>query len=104
MFSGSTSSLTGMLSQVYFLISGIRMPDTSSLSKPFSYLVRISSDSGANSIFIVRHHKPTDFTAGQRMPASVLLNYKDGAYAIDSAYHEKDDPEKNVLTWLVSLL
>ena len=36
------------------------------------------------------------------MPATVRLNYKDGVYAIDSAYGEKDDPEKNVLTWLVS--
>ena len=33
----------------------------------------------------------------------MLLNHKDGAYAIDSAYSEKDDPEKNVLTWLVGL-
>ena len=37
------------------------------------------------------------------MPASVLLNYKDGVYAIDSAYNESDDPDKNVLVWLVSL-
>ena len=48
------------------------------------------------------HTKPGDFTPGQRMPASVLLNYKDGVYAIDSAYNERDDPDKNVLTWLVS--
>ena len=36
------------------------------------------------------------------MPASVLLNYKDGVYAIDSAYSGGSDPDKNVLTWLVS--
>lgn len=36
------------------------------------------------------------------MPASVLLNYKDGVYAIDSYSPEYDDPDKNVLTWLVS--
>lgn len=41
MFGGSTSSLTGMLSQVYFLISGIRIPDTSPLSRPFLYMVRV---------------------------------------------------------------
>lgn len=93
-----------MLSQVYFLISGIRMPDTSSLSKPFSYLVCLFLVVLMLTLLTVRHHKPADFTPGQRMPASVLLNYKDGAYAIDSAYHEKDDPEKNVLTWLVSFL
>jgi hypothetical protein len=42
MFCGSTSSLTGMLSQVYFLISGNRPPDTSSLSGPFRHMVRVS--------------------------------------------------------------
>lgn len=36
------------------------------------------------------------------MPATVLLNYKDGVYAIDSHSPEYDDPDKNVLTWLVS--
>lgn len=41
MFGGSTSSLTGMLSQVYFLISGMRTPDTSPLSQPFYYMVRV---------------------------------------------------------------
>lgn len=45
--------------------------------------------------------KPADFTLGQRMPASVVLNYEDGVYAIDSTHSEKDDPDKNVLTWLV---
>ena len=49
-----------------------------------------------------RHTKPRDFTAGQRMPASVLLNHKDGVYAIDPGSGEKDDPEKIVLPWLVS--
>lgn len=53
-------------------------------------------------LFTLQHTKPGDFTPGQRMPATVCLNYKDGVYAIDSAYGEKDDPEKNVLTWLVS--
>jgi len=37
------------------------------------------------------------------MPATVRLNYKDGTYAIDSAPDERDDPDKNVLIWLVSL-
>jgi len=55
------------------------------------------------SLLTLRHVKPGDFTPGQRMPASVVLNYKDGVYAIDSGYSERDDPDKNVLTWLVSL-
>ena len=37
------------------------------------------------------------------MPATVRLNYNDGVYAIDSAPGEQDDPDKNVLVWLVSL-
>jgi len=40
-FAGSTSSLTGMLSQVYFLISGTRAPDASFLSRAFQSMVRI---------------------------------------------------------------
>lgn len=35
------------------------------------------------------------------MPVSVLLNYKDGVYAIDSVHNDADDPDKNILTWLV---
>ena len=47
------------------------------------------------------HPKPADFTPGQRMPTSVVLKYKEGVYAIDSAGNGRVDPEKNVLTWLV---
>lgn len=35
------------------------------------------------------------------MPATVLLDYRDGVYAIDSRSTEWDDPDKNILTWLV---
>ena len=35
------------------------------------------------------------------MPATVSLNYKNGVYAIDSRSTEWDDPDKNILTWLV---
>ncbi|KAF9468569.1 mitochondrial protein Pet127-domain-containing protein [Collybia nuda] len=83
-FAGSTSSLTGILSQIYFLISGNRNVDTSVLSNVFA-------------------REPKSFTPGQRMPSSVLFNYKDGVYAIDSA----GDPalaDKNILTWLGTLL
>lgn len=35
------------------------------------------------------------------MPAAVKLIYRDGVYAIDALSGEYDDPDKNVLTWLV---
>ncbi|PWN54077.1 Pet127-domain-containing protein [Violaceomyces palustris] len=64
-FSGSTSSMTGLLSQCYFLISAWRDPDTSGFTSPFSSM-------------------PSNFSMGARLPASVKLEYKDGRYAIDS--------------------
>ena len=36
MFAGSTSSVTGMLSQIYFLISGDKQVDTRTLSWSFT--------------------------------------------------------------------
>ncbi|KAJ7212191.1 mitochondrial protein Pet127-domain-containing protein [Mycena pura] len=82
MFAGSTSSLTGLLGHCYFLISGHKTVDISCLSKSF-------------------YHEDKNFTPGQRMPTSVLFNYKDGVYAIDS---DSEDSSKNVLTWLGTLL
>ncbi|KAJ7505395.1 mitochondrial protein Pet127-domain-containing protein [Mycena galericulata] len=81
-FAGSTSSLTGMLSHCYFLISEHKTVDISSLSQNF-------------------RNEEKNFTPGQRMPTSVLFNYKDGIYAIDS---DSEDSSKNVLTWLGTLL
>ncbi|KAJ7288412.1 mitochondrial protein Pet127-domain-containing protein [Mycena rebaudengoi] len=82
LFAGSTSSLTGMLSHCYFLMSDHKEVDISSLSQAFS-----------------REEK--NFTPGQRMPVSVIFNYKDGVYAIDS---DSEDSSKNYLTWLGTLL
>nr|GAT60363.1 predicted protein [Mycena chlorophos] len=82
MFAGSTSSLSGMLSHCYFLISEHREVDISSLSEVFQ-------------------REDKTFTPGQRMPTSVIFNYKDGTYAIDS---DSDDTTKNILTWLGTLL
>ncbi|KAF7346212.1 hypothetical protein MSAN_01848100 [Mycena sanguinolenta] len=82
MFAGSTSSLTGMLSHCYFLMSEHKPVDISSLSQHFS-------------------QEEKNFTPGQRMPTSVIFNYKDGVYAIDS---DSEDTSKNVLTWLGTLL
>ncbi|KAG6335961.1 hypothetical protein ID866_3114 [Astraeus odoratus] len=83
-FVGSTSSLTGLLSHIYFLVSGDREVDTSPLSRAFA-------------------HEPATFTPGQRMPTSVILNYKDGVYSIDA---DKVNilAEKNVLTWMGTML
>ncbi|TFK40597.1 mitochondrial protein Pet127-domain-containing protein [Crucibulum laeve] len=83
-YAGSTSSLSGMLSQIYFLISGDKEVDTSTLSAAF-------------------RKEPKSFTPGQRMPSSVKLNYRDGRYAIDS-YSISGSSEKNVLTWMGTLL
>ncbi|EIW81437.1 Pet127-domain-containing protein [Coniophora puteana RWD-64-598 SS2] len=83
-YAGSTSSLTGLLSHSYFLISEDKEVDTTTLSKHFS-------------------REPQNFTPGQRMPASILLKHRDGVYTIDS---DKDDDfaEKNVLTWMGTML
>ncbi|KAF5369477.1 hypothetical protein D9758_002532 [Tetrapyrgos nigripes] len=84
-FSGSTSSLSGLLSQIYFLISADRRVDISPLSLAFK-------------------KEPVNFTPGQRMPASIIFNYKDGVYAIDSDPRKSDDVDKNILTWMGTLL
>ena len=47
--------------------------------------------------------QPTNFTPGQRMPTSVVLNHKEGVWLIDSDKTE-ELAEKNVLTWMVSVV
>ncbi|KAJ3788383.1 mitochondrial protein Pet127-domain-containing protein [Lentinula aff. detonsa] len=84
-FGGSTSSLSGMLCHVYFLLSGNKTVDTSTLSLDF------------------RRESPT-FTPGQRMAASVIFNYKDGVYSIDSGSSAEEDTDKNVLLWMGTIL
>ncbi|CCF51736.1 hypothetical protein NDA10_004835 [Ustilago hordei] len=64
-YCGSTSSMTSLLSQCYFLISGWRNPDCSGFSAPFAGL-------------------PSGFSVGAKLPASILLHWKDGHYAIDA--------------------
>ncbi|CBQ71004.1 related to PET127-component of mitochondrial translation system [Sporisorium reilianum SRZ2] len=64
-YCGSTSSMTSLLSQCYFLISGWRNPDITGFSAPFAGL-------------------PSGFSVGAKLPASILLHYKDGYYAIDA--------------------
>ncbi|EPQ54620.1 Pet127-domain-containing protein [Gloeophyllum trabeum ATCC 11539] len=84
-FAGSTSSLTGLLSHIYFLISGDREVDLSTCSRAFS-------------------NAPATFTPGQRMPASVMLNHRDGRYTIDSLSPFPGQSETNILTWLGHML
>jgi hypothetical protein len=48
-------------------------------------------------------YQPTNFTPGQRMPASIVMKYKDGVYAIDSHSDIPIETDVNVLTWLVSI-
>lgn len=64
-YCGSTSSMTSLLSQCYFLISGWRNPDVTGFSAPFAGL-------------------PSGFSVGAKLPASIRLHYKDGYYAIDA--------------------
>ncbi|KAG6877748.1 hypothetical protein C0993_004251 [Termitomyces sp. T159_Od127] len=84
-FAGSTSSLSGMLSHIYFLLSGDKEVNTDNLSRHFG-------------------KEPRDFTSGQRMPASVILNHNDGVYAIDSDSEKDRFADKNILTWMGTLL
>ncbi|KAJ1646524.1 hypothetical protein J3B02_001100 [Coemansia erecta] len=64
-FVGSTSSMTHVLSHLYFAISAGKRPDISSLSMAFADM-------------------PTNFTRGMRYPASIALRYHDGVYGIDA--------------------
>lgn len=97
-YTGSTSSLTGMLSHIYFLISDDKDVDVSSLSRHFHQEVRHVAF-----IPFIRWSswcsQARNFTPGQRMPTAVNMNYRDGVYAFDSA--SSDLSQKNVLTWMV---
>ncbi|KAG2174860.1 hypothetical protein INT43_005922 [Umbelopsis isabellina] len=62
---GSTSSVSAVLSQIYFALSNFKQVDTSHLSKVFQKESR-------------------KFTRGIRTPASIFLRYKDGVYSIDA--------------------
>ncbi|KAI5117916.1 hypothetical protein M0805_001996 [Coniferiporia weirii] len=84
-FAGSTSSLSGLLSHIYFLISQDHPVNTNSLVKPFS-------------------RSPNNFTPGQRMPTAVVFNHQDGVYMIDSDSTDNDDSQWNVLMWMGTML
>ncbi|KAF9077594.1 mitochondrial protein Pet127-domain-containing protein [Rhodocollybia butyracea] len=84
-FGGSTSSLSGMLCHIYFLLSGNKAINITTLSSHF------------------RKGTPT-FTPGQRMAAVVTFNHNNGVYAIDSLGDESDKADKNILLWMGHLL
>ncbi|KZV62454.1 Pet127-domain-containing protein [Peniophora sp. CONT] len=84
-FAGSTSSLSGMLCHIYFLLSRDRHVDLSTLSRHM-------------------HVFPETFTPGQRMPATVILRHKDGVYATDSDSLLPGSAETNVLSWMGTML
>ncbi|KAJ1997839.1 hypothetical protein H4R26_005681, partial [Coemansia thaxteri] len=64
-FVGSTSSMTHVLSHLYFVVSAGKQPDISSMSMAFADM-------------------PSRFTRGMRYPASIALRYHDGVYGIDA--------------------
>ncbi len=97
-FAGSTSSLSGMLCQIYFLISGNKPVNLETLSQNFQRAVcELAIHSLQN--LIDRLVQPTNFTPGQRMPPTVVFNHQNGTYAIDS--HADTLSDKNILTWMV---
>ncbi|KAH9854710.1 Pet127-domain-containing protein [Lenzites betulinus] len=63
-FAGSTSSLTGILAQIYLLLSEEKYISIANLGPDF-------------------HDAPRFFTPGQRIPVSVKLHYQDGVYTTD---------------------
>ncbi|KAJ1960188.1 hypothetical protein GGI12_003937 [Dipsacomyces acuminosporus] len=64
-FVGSTSSMTHVLSHLYFIISAWKQPNISSMSLAFADM-------------------PNRFTRSMRYPASIALRYHDGVYGIDA--------------------
>ncbi|EJC98163.1 Pet127-domain-containing protein [Fomitiporia mediterranea MF3/22] len=84
-FAGSTSSLTGLLCHIYFLLSQDHTVDVRTMAAPFSTA-------------------RTTFTPGQRMPTAVVFNHKNGVYMIDSDSTDNDDSEWNILMWLGTML
>ncbi|KAI0702286.1 mitochondrial protein Pet127-domain-containing protein [Cytidiella melzeri] len=84
-YTGSTSSLTGMLSQIYLMLSRERNIDASTMSAAFS-------------------KEPVCFTPGQKFPVAVKLNYEDGIYSTDSVAGESSVGDRNVLSWMGTML
>ena len=67
------------------MISREKMVDTSTLSVSFQ-------------------NERRNFTPGQKLPVSIMLNYKDGVWSTDSNPSDPGASEKNVLTWMGTML
>ena len=79
---GSTSTTTGLLSQIYYMMSNKRKPDTSRLSPEFEFLSQY-------------------FTSGSQAPVTVILRKINGIWTIDS---DKSFDKPNVLADLGHVL
>ncbi|KAI0699284.1 Pet127-domain-containing protein [Cerioporus squamosus] len=84
-YAGSTSSLTGILTQIYLLLSQEKLLNLTNLSSDFE-------------------SAPRFFTPGQRIPASVILRYRDGIYTTDYDHERDGDSEEIILLRLGILL
>ncbi|KAI8344728.1 mitochondrial protein Pet127-domain-containing protein [Chlamydoabsidia padenii] len=76
---GSTSSLSGILSHIYFELSNHRPVDTSVLSRSFV-------------------NESKNYTRGSRVPKTIMLRWKDGVYAVDA--DKAFDSEETILSQL----
>ncbi|KAJ8652122.1 hypothetical protein O0I10_012273, partial [Lichtheimia ornata] len=74
---GSTSSVSAMLSQIYFALSNGKPTDTSVLSRAY-------------------FSEPNKYTRATRAPASIFLHWKDGVYGIDA--DKSYDVEETILS------
>ncbi|OAA72255.1 Mitochondrial protein Pet127 [Cordyceps fumosorosea ARSEF 2679] len=77
-YSGSTSSMTAILSHLHFLISGWRPPNLDDLSRGWT-------------------PESNNFTILTRGPVATFIKYKDGVYSIDS---DKEYDNENILSML----
>ncbi|QRV86472.1 mRNA degradation protein [Ceratobasidium sp. AG-Ba] len=84
-FTGSTSSVSMILSHIYFLISGWREIDLSVLSTSFA-------------------HMPNEFTSGQKMPYTFFMRRNDDVVAFDSGSQADDPLDQNILSYIGVML
>ena len=93
--------MSGLLGQLYYLISGDKPVNTLNLSSRFETQVRMFKVSTNTS---QHFSQPRTFTPGQRVPASVVLHYRNGVYLIDTAGEAIPGLSgKNILTWMVRI-
>ncbi|KAG8883200.1 hypothetical protein FRB97_007022 [Tulasnella sp. 331] len=87
-FTGSTSSLTFIMTHLYCLMSRCRRVDISPMSLEYIDM-------------------NTKFTSGMRSPGSVFIKHSAGVYAFDGSSGADDDiglSDRNVLSWMGTML